>query len=462
MINEKEYRLNLKEIEGTFKFSYSTLKHNCRDYWRFFPYVANEKTLFSNFDGVVGSLSRIMCNKEFKGNFNDDEFINNVFNNIVEFSSEESKEKLKDIIKTLFINNNNLIDFNIRTMNYIESTSAQEKIAKFLYSMFVDEELEAILSKLYDENLDNILYRLVLKSLPKLEEKEHKIDNYKCCLPFIKELFIKDLKFIASDENLYKSSFKRVLEYYYMFYISQLTIKLSKFEKANLNEPDNIYYTLSWESVSKHRTSYEYGWNLLKNTVDSIFPHSVTLELLNHHDMNDDLGYVELFNIFESSHNKEEIYNSIVNLCDEYKNHILDVDWDLFKQSNKQCSNKAFNEVYKLFEIIEYQFKNSTRSRAYEAFRNWYVKFVYSNFAKRRGGLGYTLSLTEEDIILITKICINNNEKLKLSVLFSEFEKRGILLDRDSKIKVIQLYEKLNLLEKKSDSGDAQYVRSIL
>ncbi|HBI7101806.1 TPA: DNA phosphorothioation-dependent restriction protein DptG, partial [Clostridium perfringens] len=27
---------------------------------------------------------------------------------------------------------------------------------------------------------------------------------------------------------------------------------------------------------------------------------------------------------------------------------------------------------------------------------------------------------------------------------------------------IIQLYEKLNLLEKKSDSGDAQYVRSVL
>ena len=62
----------------------------------------------------------------------------------------------------------------------------------------------------------------------------------------------------------------------------------------------------------------------------------------------------------------------------------------------------------------------------------------------------------------MTKICINDNNKLKLSVLFDEFEKRGIFFDRDSKIKIVQLYEKLNLLEKKSDSGDAQYVRSVL
>ena len=70
--------------------------------------------------------------------------------------------------------------------------------------------------------------------------------------------------------------------------------------------------------------------------------------------------------------------------------------------------------------------------------------------------------MTEEDIILMTKICIGDNGRMKLNKLFNEFEVRGISFDRDSKTKIVQLYEKLNLLEKKSDSGDAQYVRSVL
>ena len=41
-------------------------------------------------------------------------------------------------------------------------------------------------------------------------------------------------------------------------------------------------------------------------------------------------------------------------------------------------------------------------------------------------------------------------------------EHRGLFFDRDSKNKIIELYEKLNLIEKKSDSGDAQYVRANL
>ena len=70
--------------------------------------------------------------------------------------------------------------------------------------------------------------------------------------------------------------------------------------------------------------------------------------------------------------------------------------------------------------------------------------------------------MTEDDIILITKICINNKGRMKLNKLFDEFELRGIFFDRNSKAKIVLLYEKLNLLEKKSDSGDAQYVRSVL
>ena len=77
-------------------------------------------------------------------------------------------------------------------------------------------------------------------------------------------------------------------------------------------------------------------------------------------------------------------------------------------------------------------------------------------------GIRYNLNMTEDDIILMTKICINDKKKLKLNILFEEFEKRGLFFDRDSSKKIIQLYEKLNFLEKKSDSGDAQYVMSFI
>lgn len=461
MNEEKQYKIDFEKIETTFKFKDSGLTHSQCNQFKLLPYAANEKTLVSNFDGVIGAFSRYICDKELKNEFNFNEFIENVVDEIGEFKGDDSKEVFRDIVKTMFIDKENLVDFDIKTINYISSTKSDEKIAKFLYSIFFDEELKASIVEHYDREVENILYKLVLNALPELKNKSFKNERYKCYLPFVKELFIKDFKFLIENDDLYKNSLKRFLEYYYMFYVSQLAMKLSKFEKANLTEPETIYYTLGWESTSKNRMAYQFGWDLLKNNVNSLFSHAITLEFLNHHNLDEQLGYVELFNMF-SSMDENDISNQIETIYNEYTSRIMDKDWSTFKQKDRECANEAFSKVYKLFEAIQYQFNKSSRSRANEAYKNWYIRFVYENFSKKRGSLGYNLNLTEEDIILMTKICISNNEKLKLSVLFNEFEKRGMFFDRDSKIKIVQLYEKLNLLEKKSDSGDAQYVRSVL
>ena len=470
MEKNKIYELNLETIKNDFKFkpedkitpSKCNVTHSQCNTFKLLPYAANEKTLVSNFDGVIGGVSRIICDKELKELFDSKKFIENVCDEIEEFEDEKSKQKFKDIINTMYINNNKLVDFDIKTMNYIESTSAEEKYARFLVAIFIDDEIKEKIKEHYDKENNNILNRLVLRALPELNEKRVSIEGYKCYLPYIKEIFKKDFMFIVKDEELYRSSIKRFLDFYNMFYVSQLCMKLSKFEEADLTKPDPLYYTLGWESTSKNRTAYRFGYEKLKEPMNSLFSHAITLELLNHfNNNNDQLGYVELYEVFRNN-DCERIAQDIEKLLEEYKKRICDKNWNEFKYSSKESDNIAFKKVYELFYSIEFQFVKSGRSRAYEAYRNWFKNFIEENFGKRRGSLGYNLNLTEEDIILLTKICINTNEKLKLSILFGEFEKRGVYLDRDSKTKVVQLYEKLNILEKKSDSGDAQYVRSVL
>lgn len=461
MSEERQYKIDLDQIANTFKFKENGLTHSQGSAFKLLPYAANEKTLVSNFNGVVGAFSRIICNKEIQNEFNTNEFIENIVDGVGEFKDTLAKEVFKDIVKTMFIGKEHLVSFDMKTINYRSSTNADVKVAKFLYSIFFDSELRSLVVEHYDKNVENILYKLVLNALPELKDNSTPVEEYKCYIPFVKELFIDDFKFLIENEELYKSSLKRFLEYYYMFYVSQLAIKLGKFEKADLTKPDIIYYTLDWESTSKNRTAYKFGWELLKNDVESLFSHAITLEFLNHHGLNEQLGYVELFNIFNIQ-DEFEISKQIEFVYENYKNRITDKNWEYFKERDKDSGNIAFNAVYKLFEAIEYQFIKSSRTRANDAYKNWFIRFVYDNFSKKRGSLGYNLNLTEEDIILMTKLCIKNNKKLKLSVLFKEFEKRGISFDRDSRTKIVQLYEKLNLIEKKSDSGDAQYVRSIL
>lgn len=461
MNENKQYNINLETIKSSFKMKDGDLTHTHNNKFKLLPYVANDKKLVLNLKTAIGAFSRIISKKELKGEFNYKEFIENVLDQIGDFEGENSTETLRDIVEKIFIDKESLVNFDIKTINYITSTKPDEKIANFLYSIFINEELNELVSQQYNDGVDNVLYKLVLNALPKLEEKQYSIKDYNCYLPFIKDLFIKDFKFLIEDEDLYKNSLRRFVEYYYMFYLSQLSIKLDSFEKADINKPETIYYTLDWESTSRNRTAHKFGWNVLKNNVNDLFSHAITLELLNHNELEGQYNYVELLNLFDLE-NEKDIANQINEVYKLYRENMKSVNWKDFKGREEESENIAFNKVYKLFDAVKYQFNKSSRSRANEAYSNWYRRFVYENFAKRRGPLGYNLNLKEEDIILMTKICINHNSRLKLSVLFDEFEKRGMFFDRNSQIEIIELYERLNLLEKKSDSGDAQYVRSVL
>lgn len=70
--------------------------------------------------------------------------------------------------------------------------------------------------------------------------------------------------------------------------------------------------------------------------------------------------------------------------------------------------------------------------------------------------------MTERDVIFLTKICLRNEEKIRLVDLYKEYERRGLYLDNTSKEYLQEFFTKLNLIDKKSDSGDAQYVKRIL
>ena len=84
------------------------------------------------------------------------------------------------------------------------------------------------------------------------------------------------------------------------------------------------------------------------------------------------------------------------------------------------------------------------------------------NYTKTRGRLGSTTVLNQELLLFLTKLCVGQEEKIRLNELWEQLNLRGITFDEASKGEIIKLFERINLLEKKSDSGDAQYIKSII
>jgi DNA phosphorothioation-dependent restriction protein DptG len=141
----------------------------------------------------------------------------------------------------------------------------------------------------------------------------------------------------------------------------------------------------------------------------------------------------------------------------------LDCENSLSNRLNtKKFDNEIQVEIYSLFYRVDYQFRNSQRDKPYKDYSNWLIDFFKSNYTKFRGRLGYTTAINQETLLFLTKICINNKDKIRLKSLWHKLEQRGISFDETSKVEIVKLFERINLLEKKSDSGDAQYVKSII
>jgi DNA phosphorothioation-dependent restriction protein DptG len=175
------------------------------------------------------------------------------------------------------------------------------------------------------------------------------------------------------------------------------------------------------------------------------------------------MDYIAFFDRFNNADDDSKVADEISTIRKKYMEWIP-LDYSGCKHDySKDTTCKTSNEVKKLFETIDYQFINGGRKSHYNGYNRKFIDFAQRNFGKFRGTCGYTLSPHESDIIMFTQIILQQYDgKIRLSKLFGEFEKRGLLFDRESKKHITELFEKMNLLEKRSDSGDAQYVKYVL
>lgn len=446
-INESYFVKNIHVQNKLFKMLPYTTTGKAKDY-------------VTDFTGVVGEFVRILGKKKLSEKF---DFKN--FNNNLKEILRDSKDQdvILDIVHSLFIDNDALAIFDLRSFNYVKSSSSEAKIAQFIYTMLVDDRQKELYKHVTQQADMNVLHRLVYDALPELESKEYdnEDNNYICLLPYVKARFQEDFEYLLSNHELVEKYLKRVLEYYYLFYVTQLVIKLNKFEKADYEFVEKIYMTLSWEVTSQTRRSYEYGWQYVIENVERLFSHAITFELLAHNNQVEKLTYK---NVYEEIIENQPLIDDIEVFLTKYKLNKSDVDFSGYRFDDSQMTDsKVTNKVKEMFQIIEYQFINSRRRDQNKRYFNNLVGFVNTNFGKWRGRLSYSFNITENDIIMFVQIILGQNEgRIRLVSMFNEFEKRGLLFDRESKSKIVELFEKLNLLEKKSDSGDAQYVRSIL
>ena len=462
-----DYDANLEGVRELVHFNSKSVKHDFSDEFTFLPFQTrtpnrpNYKDF--GFTKIIAEFSRLLFDKKW----DDDLSLNTLMDNLegkIDYDSND-KNYLKAIINDyLFDESQELSIVHPYLYLYVPVSSKKSKtgeleVAKFFRDvMFCDfPQIKEYFSFSINENIskNNALIKLVLENLPELNNKEIK-STYFPKLDYVLDVFRDDMAYAMQYDDFFNKNIENLFAYYYFFYISQLCLKL-KTPKGSIDKEDNInnveklFFLVDGESVSSTRETIDTGYALLKanniTLIDKIYLVDYVNKLLG----TKGLFLSELKN--EVDNLNENDFNNFINVfrsfIQEYIDRLnIDDEFDI---------NNDFDNLYDiLFKCL-----NKKDPAIGGRYAKSLTDLVNKYFIKNGGKYGNVLNINQNMLVAITALSIRD-DKIKRNDLFKEYEKRGLFFDKKSRLEVDKILTKLDLVDKKSDSGDAQYVKRIL
>lgn len=347
-----------------------------------------------------------------------------------------------------------------------------DKIADFMREILVDEP-EEFNSLFLEKSTDNLLLKVIVNGLPDLEKSTERELDYKNHLSVIKRFYQQDLNFLKNHKEYFTDKFELLTTFYLFMYSCQLIVKFEKQEKAQYHSLDGLYFSIETEQLSKKRKAagdYE-SYNYVNSKSEKLFAHMHVLAQLSH------IIYPEQHqNYLELEKRKDQkvvqalTYKDIRDLIENkvINQNMYEKDLKEWIEQYSKLQNLSINSMEledknysELISVLIGQVRRGMADKNQKEFGKNALAIGKKSFVKQRGSLGNVFNLTHESFYLIAAVVIKD-KRIPLNELFDGFEKRGIKFDRHSKMEVLRLLEKINVIDKKSDSGDAQYVKPIL
>lgn len=443
------------------------LTHNQDIHFHLFPFKASGKTqapIIEELDDVVSGFFRKTLNLKIKPIE-----LNTLCENIISEMDIENNdiELFREMLQNLFFNGDEFVALNLGLYPYqtcIDNKSV-DRLAGFFLDIFgIDEKDCKMIECEMEKYPYNVVEKMVIEAIQTTKVKpSEKEQSYFPIIIDVQEKFKDDFHFMLQSGMTSVEDFSNLLAIYYFYYMSQACIALDKFCEGRRDDPVKLYYALDWEKVSRNRKCCVEGWEKIQENVNHMFSHAITLEILNQHTLLGSMFDYIILQEFINQHPEQDaiIAREIEKAEKTYISYVGDYkNFDQIKTiSGVSKTDEAIRHLYK---CVEEQFLNTDRKRANQFYNEKFIGFCKSRWIKNRRKSGLVLNLTERDIIFLTKIVIKGKDKIRLIDLYKEYEYRGIFLDNTSKEYLQEFFTKLNLIDKKSDSGDAQYVKRIL
>jgi len=462
------YVLSEEVFRDTFVDKSNKFKHTPGKRFKLFPFTAqqeNKSPAVLDLNNVVGRFLSVI-----EGIEPEELDLSDLFKKIKQDTEiEPGKENLfNDIIRQMFFYSNGQVrPLNLKLLSQVSCNKPSEvKIADYLVDVLGDKQSMKTYVEKANQRLDdtcNVFEKLVLSKL------ESKTINETDSIPYFRitnafqSVFQSDFEYILENQNRVREYLIPLLEFYFFIYTAQTCMELDRFWDGDRNNISGLFFSLEWEKTSQSRKCFTEGWLRLQSSIERMFPHAVVLEILNQtQEPTDPIDYISIRQLIGDSTDLDQYFAEQVDkLTEYYRSLITDCHemTDLVKE--ELAVGHTASSIQYLFDSVKTQFDNTGRQARADNYADKFERYCHK-FLKSRGRSGLMLNMSEETLIFMTKISIKNQEQMRLNDVFKEFERRGVFLDDLSKEQVADYYERLNLIEKKSDSGDAKYVKRIL
>lgn len=413
----------------------------------YFSLSTNEKNATSAFDydAITGQLLAFQFQKELQKDFSKEAFIASFLETLkIKMSTPEAI----DIVKNVYFPDDTLPV--VSPLMYISqpksslNTKTTKSLRIFLQMLKLSEKKD-----IHNHQLNFLEQEIFDSFLNHIKDKAYDTTSHSY-VKYLDETFTKDFNFLLSNPNHFQTKIESFLKLYFFIYAAQLTLNV---QDTPLQEPmlKPLYFILNHEKASNERKKIvNHGYKKLIDRTRYLFPYLSLLELLSKITDDKDLKLFHFGSVNESQEN--------ITIIDNFTT--------LYRQSRAlQSSIIKSSTVEEAFMTLLHstleQFKSSDKKAVIDRFIAAYEKQISSPFFQSRGRSGKVLVLDQDTILLLTNLAIGESEKIRFQDLIIEFEKRSVFFDPASQEILIDLYERVGNIERKSDSGDAVYVKSI-
>ncbi|KQS37703.1 MULTISPECIES: DNA phosphorothioation-dependent restriction protein DptG [unclassified Exiguobacterium] len=426
-----------------------------------FPTREPERVKFENgFLSVTGAFVRMIKGKSAEIDLKSQSFDDVL--RLGKFDDDESKQLFEYYLEE---SNHDVTSQRIDKIEQLErvplSENEREQVgeidfARYLYDTYARENRTVLHDHFQTTEEMDIITTVLMEQLSPVARYDQGEETYRSLFPGLEERFQEDVAHMRRNPKFLIENLSALLVHYAFTSITQTIFKVNKIGHFEAHHLQPLYFLLRWEKGAKWRENYESGYRLIKYGLEHFYAHEHALNILS---MNDFIGhdknrlYHDYFEFFaEKPEGRQPFISSIYEWLEE--EYATWTKQDVPHNLEGKTLRDAFEDLHRTIRMGVSKELNSRYPKTLEM-------LVKQFYRKNGGSLGTLLSLSQEQLLMLVAVSVKE-ERIELRELWKRLEERGVWFDYNSKEEVVKLLDKLNYLEKKSDSGDAQYVKSIL